>query len=165
MTSLLLLFRKAAWIFGLIALGCSSGPTRPGLVRVEADWTPDALVSADRPTALLFWAPWCEECPALLSAFDRLAEQRGAAAVMAAVCIVEDGGDLPAPGPAETAHVARYIWNRPLSAALEQVGVAGLPALLVSDSRGRIIHRMASSDLEGGLRVADMTDAIDAVTP
>ena len=100
-----------------------------------------------------------------MPAFDRLAEQRGKAAAMAAVCIVEAGDDLAALDLIETEHVAHYAWKRPLSAALEELGVDGLPALLVFDNRGRPLHRMASSDLDGALGVPGMTDAIDAAMP
>ncbi len=156
----------AAWIpILIVALGCSSDPQRPGFVETQADWTPAALVSTERPTALLFWAPWCEECVELMPAFDRLAEQRGKTAAMAAVCIVEAGDDLAALDLTEAAHVAHYAWKRPLSAALEEIGAAGLPALLVFDSQGRPLHRIASSDLDGDLGIPDMTDALDAVTP
>ncbi len=114
---------------------------------------------------MLFWAPWCEECLDLLPAFDRLVEQRGKVVTMAAVCIVETGGDLAAIDLTKSNHVEHYAWNRPLSAALEEIDAAGLPALLVFDNQGRPIHRMTSSELDCELGVPDITDAIDAVTP
>ena len=155
----------AAWLLALAALGCPACAPRAEFVQVRADWTPDARAASGRPAALLFWAPWRRGRLPLLQAFDRLARQRGAKMDMAAVCIVEDAADLAALDLSGTDRVEHYAWKQPLSAALEKIGVFGLPALLVFDSRGRPLHRLAASDLDGGLEIADLADAVEAATP
>lgn len=156
---------QAVCILVLAALGCLSCGPRAELTQVRADRPLDALVSAGRPTALLFWAPLRRDHLQFLDAFDRLAEQRGKAAAMAAVCIVEAEEDLAALDPrAAAAHVEHYVWKQPLSNALDAIGASGLPALLAFDDRGRLLHRLAAADRRGGFDIPDMTDAIDAAT-
>ena len=155
---------QAVCILVLAALGCLSCGPRAELTQVRADRPLDALVSAGRPTALLFWAPLRRDHLQFLAAFDRLAEQRGKAAAMAAVCIVEAEEDLAALALPESAHVEHYVWKQPLSNALDAIGASGLPALLAFDDRGRLLHRLAAADRRGGFDISDMTDAIDAAT-
>ena len=157
--------RGPAWLLALAALGCPACAPRAEFAQVRADWTPDARAASGRPAALLFWAPWRRGRLPLLQAFDRLARQRGAKMDMAAVCIVEDAEDLAALDLSGTESVEHYAWKQPLSAALEKIGVFGLPALLVFDNRGRPLHRLAASDLDGRLEIADLADAIEAAAP
>ena len=84
---------------------------------------------------------------------------------MATICVVEPGNDLAEDSLPSSAKRHSYKWNRTVSAALSEIGVDGLPALLVFDRTGTVVYSIASSELEGALSAAEMTDAIDAVAP
>ncbi len=100
-----------------------------------------------------------------MPAFERLSEQRRDAVKTSTVCVVEPGEDVSAAGPPQSTALDSYKWERPISMALAKIGVDGLPALLVFDRTGTAVHRIASSELEGALSAAELTDAIDAVAP
>lgn len=82
---------------------------------------------------------------------------------MATICVVESGDNLKAGTLTASTKLSSYKWNRTVSAALSEIGVDGLPALLAFDRTGTVVYSIASSEMEGALSAAEMTDAIDAV--
>ena len=98
-----------------------------------------------------------------MPSFERLAEQRSGVVAMATVCVVEPSDDLAVSSLPAATKLSSYKWNQTVSAALSEIGVDGLPALLVFDRTGTAVYSIASSELEGELSAAEMTDAIDAV--
>jgi hypothetical protein len=98
-----------------------------------------------------------------MPSFERLAEQRGGVVATATICVVEPGDNLAVSSLPASTKFSGYKWNQTVSTALSEIGVDGLPALLVFDRTGTAVYSLASSELEGELSAAEMTDAIDAV--
>lgn len=94
------------------------------------------LATAETPTLLWFWAPWCEVCNHEAPAIERMAEDaRGQLAVIAI-----GGRDQAGKGPA---FVARHglrtptvLFDEPM-AAWNAYGIPGQPAAVLLDRSGR----------------------------
>jgi len=156
----------------LVAAGCgSSSGTSPGsgggsaavsnagalpaiTVRSLADGTEVALASlATGPLVVNLWAPWCPPCRNEMPDFQKVA-----AAHPGAVTIV--GLATGTEEQAAKDYGAKLGVTYPLyydidDAALEALGVAGLPATLFVDAHGTIVGTHA-----GAMSAADLEAAI-----
>ena len=103
-----------------------------------------AQLLADRPALVNLWAPWCERCKSELPELDRLSRRLDDCGVIVGVAVGED-----APHTAAFVHERglRYPQvvdeNFHLADALRQ---SRLPATLVVDGRGAIVHAGPSLD-------------------
>jgi thiol-disulfide isomerase/thioredoxin len=130
-----------------VALAVTSGgdaeaPGRPvpdvAVARLDGsgDLALSRLSSAETPTLLWFWAPWCEVCNHEAPAIERMAsEARGELAVVAI-----GGRDDAVNGPAFVArHALRtptIVFDEPM-AVWDAYAIPGQPAGVLLDRQGR----------------------------
>ena len=118
----------------------TAGPTVPELsvprLGSDGEFALTRLASAETPTLLWFWAPWCEICNHEAPAIERLAaDARGELSVVAI-----GGRDRAANGPA---FVARHGLRTPTllfdesMASWEAYRIVGQPGAVLLDRRGR----------------------------
>jgi thiol-disulfide isomerase/thioredoxin len=118
----------------------SAGPPVPNVTVARLDGGGEfalaQLASADSPTLLWFWAPWCEICNQEAANIERLAvEGRGELAIVAI-----GGRDDASNGPAFVArHALRtptILFDEPL-AAWRAYRIQGQPGAVLLDRQGR----------------------------
>lgn len=94
-----------------------------------------------------FWASWCKECKTSVPAVSRLALTFARDGL---VVVGVNAGDQPAevPGFARELGIDYPVENDPDLALSDRLGAASLPALLVVDRNGTIVHRARRVDPE-----------------
>ncbi len=130
------------FLFVSVLSGCSAShiPVTdpvPSVVDVVSETSPTISRFAGKPTALFFWSSWCRVCVLELPAIDRLArtmQPEGLNVVAIAMMDSKEAAEAAMKGAGF--HVPVIL--DPEARIGKELGVNGLPAMVLLDSHGNI---------------------------
>lgn len=133
-----------AWLALLLVLGAACGGARPP---APAKAVPDELRAryGGRVLVLDFWAGWCAPCRDAVPPLRRLAEKFGPRGLVVVGVNAGEDATTALAAAAELGITYPVLLDESLALS-DRVAAGQLPALLVIDDRGAIVHRARTLD-------------------
>lgn len=161
--------RPACLVLAAVLLrACLS--SAPDIKAIEPTEWADAVEDYRGGTVVVnVWATWCRPCLEFFPDFAALLERDDYSNVEFVSVVVEDPADAAALAEAKRlvvqldARFPHFAVQTGVEETLGLLGVDDLPAVLIYDAGGRLLHRIEADDFEGELRLEEVEDAIDSV--
>ncbi len=152
----------------LPAAGCGASPA--GLQPATPQQWQDALrAHRGSPLVVFAWASWCRSCIELFPDIAALHRKyRGAGVEFLSICL-DDRSDPADVAEAESlvtsaqASFTHYHLQQDLAESLEQLGLRGLPAVLVFGRDGQLRYHLEGDDQAREVHAEDVEGAIESL--